>query len=69
MRVLSADAAIAQKSVLEAESAFREAEIAFVAARQSLVNLGFDLPERFEVRMTRKIAADLGLLGMPESIV
>ena len=46
MRNLSADAAIAQKAVLEAESAFREAQIAFVAARQSLVNLGFDVPER-----------------------
>ena len=69
LRSLSADAAIAQKTVVEAESAYREAEIAFVAARQSLVNLGFDVPERFEGQEDRQIAADLGLLAVPESIV
>jgi membrane fusion protein, heavy metal efflux system len=68
MRSLGADAAIAQRTVLEAETAFREAQIAFVAARQSLVNLGFDVPERFEGRDDQKIAEDLRLLGIPESI-
>jgi cobalt-zinc-cadmium efflux system membrane fusion protein len=69
MRGLSADAAIAQKTLLEAESAFREAQIAFVAARQSLVNLGFDVPEHFDGQDDGQIAEDLGLLGMPESMV
>jgi len=69
MRSLAADAAIAQKTVLEAESAFREAQIAFVAARQALVNLGFELPEQFDSQDDGKIAEALGLLGIPESIL
>ena len=68
MRTLSADGAIAQRSALEAETAFREAGIALVAARQSLVNLGFDVPERFEGQDDQKIADELRLLGIPESI-
>ncbi len=68
MRSLSADAAIAQRTVVEAESALREAQIAFVAARQSLVNLGFDVPERFEGQADQEIAENLRLLGIPASI-
>ncbi|HEX4146759.1 MAG TPA: efflux RND transporter periplasmic adaptor subunit [Pirellulales bacterium] len=69
MRVLSADATVAQRTVLEAESAFREAQIAFVAARQSLVNLGFDVPDGFDGQDDTQIATQLGMLGLPESIV
>ena len=67
MRKLSASASIAERAVVEAESAFREAQIEFLAARQSLVNLGFETPEQFDDD-DRQIAEDLRLLGIPASL-
>src|SRR5262249_19090707 len=68
-RLRSAAAAVQGKVLLEAEAAVQEAEIAFLSARQSLVNLGFDLPDNLEERDSAVVAADLQLLGLRESQV
>ena len=69
MRPLGDSGGIAGKTIIDAESAFQDAEIAFVSARQSLVNLGFNLPENVEDKNPKKIAEDLRFLGVPQAVV
>lgn len=68
-RLRSAAAAVQGKTVLEAEAAVQEAEIAFLSARQALVNLGFELPDDLEERDAVAVSADLQLLGITPSQV
>lgn len=69
LRPLGGSGAISQRSVIDAESAFQEAEIAVVSARQSLANLGFDVPDRLEAMEPTKVADELRFLGIPSSVI
>jgi membrane fusion protein, heavy metal efflux system len=61
------EAAIPPRTITEAEAALQEAEIAFVSARQALVNLGFEVPEQLDGRDAKKIADAIRFLGIPAS--
>lgn len=61
--------AVPAKVLIEAESALQEAEIAYVSARQALLNLGFDLPDELESEDVRRLAERIRLLGLPRTIV
>lgn len=67
LRPIATNGALPQKALIEAESALQEAEIAIIATRQSLANLGFDLPEGLEGRDSKAIADDLRFLGLSKS--
>ena len=69
LRPIADSGAVAQKSVIEAESALQEAEVALISARQDLANLGFDLPAGFEARTSLTLAEDLRFLGVPASAI
>ncbi|HEX3870995.1 MAG TPA: efflux RND transporter periplasmic adaptor subunit, partial [Pirellulales bacterium] len=60
---------LSERAVLEAETAFQEAEIGYVTARQTLVNLGFEVPERLDLNDVNKTAKELGFLGIPPDYV
>lgn len=68
LRSLGSGGVVPQKTVIEAESALQEAEVALISARQALANLGLSLPEGLENRTPRALADDLRLLGIPPSI-
>lgn len=68
-RLQNAGAGVPAKSLIEAEAALKEAEIAFVSGRQTLINLGFDVPDHLEKREPKQIAEELRLLGIPTSLV
>ncbi|MBS0205787.1 MAG: efflux RND transporter periplasmic adaptor subunit [Planctomycetes bacterium] len=65
LRPIANSGALPQKALIEAESALQEAEVALIASRQSLANLGFDLPEDLEDRAPRSLADELRFLGIP----
>lgn len=67
LRPIATNGALPQKSLIEAESALQESEVALIASRQALANLGFDLPEGLEDRDARSLADDLRLLGVPQN--
>lgn len=69
LRKLGDSGGIAAKSIVDAESAFQDAEIAFISARQALVNLGFDVPEELEGEDAKQIAEDLRFLGVPANLL
>ena len=68
-RMRSASDSLSARTVIEAEAAFQEAEIAFVSARQALVNLGFEVPEDLESRAAKQVSDDLRFLGIPPEMV
>lgn len=67
-RLREVEVAVTRRSLVEAEAALEEAKIRYVSARQALVNLGFDLPEKFASTDVDDIAEELRLLGLPEEI-
>jgi cobalt-zinc-cadmium efflux system membrane fusion protein len=67
LRSAVAAAAVPGKSLIDAEAALQEADIGFQSARQSLVNLGFDLPDDLDERNAAAVAAELRLLGLTEA--
>lgn len=69
LRPLSNTGAVAQKTVLDAEAAFQEAQVALVSAKQALQNLGFELPDGVDTRSSQELAHDLRSLGVSESAV
>ena len=69
LRNAGANGGVPGKSIIDAESAFQDAEIAFISARQALVNLGFEIPEDFQGENAKQIAEDLRFLGVPQSLV
>lgn len=69
MRSLANTGAIAQKSLIEAEGDLQEAEVALVSARQSLTNLGFEIPSTLENGDAKQIAENLRFLGIPKSLM
>ncbi len=43
----------------------QDANISFITARQSLVNLGFDTPDGLDAKDSTRIAEELHFLGIP----
>lgn len=69
LRVASVGGALPGRTLIEAESALKEAEIKFISARQAIANLGFELPEKLDTADSRQVADDLRFLGIPSSVV
>lgn len=69
LKTASIGGAIAGKSLIEAEAALKESEIAFVSARQAISNLGFEIENVLEDADPRKVADDLRFLGIPDSVI
>lgn len=69
LKPIATSDAVPQKSVVEAESALQEAEVALLSARQSLENLGFDLEGVANTADSNKAAAELRFLGIPTELV
>ncbi len=67
-RLRGAANSIPARTLIEAEAALQEAEIGFISARQSLVNLGFEVPEQIDERDAKKIADELRFLGIPAEL-
>jgi cobalt-zinc-cadmium efflux system membrane fusion protein len=65
IRAAADSGSVSKKTLLEAETAFQEAQISFVSARQALSNLGFEVPQEIETREAREISNDLRFLGIP----
>ncbi len=68
LRKASEGGAIAGKSLIEAEAAQKEMEVALISARQSLANLGLEVPDRLETTEPAAIAKELRFLGIPKSV-
>jgi membrane fusion protein, heavy metal efflux system len=56
-------------SLTEAEAACQESEIAFISARQALVNMGLEMADRFDGRDATKLAEEIRFLGIPPSLL
>lgn len=69
MRGLTNTGAIAQKALIEAEGDLQEAEVSLISARQSLTNLGFEIPGTLQDGDPKQIAENLRLLGIPKSVM
>ncbi len=69
LKAASVGGAIAGKTLIEAEAALQEAEIGFISARQSITNLGFEIPNGIEIADPHQVADDLRFLGIPDSVV
>lgn len=69
LRPLSNSGGVPQKSIIEAEAALQEAEVALISSRQALSNLGFDLPEVLESADPHQLSDQLRFLGVPASVV
>ena len=61
--------AVSQRSLMEAEALLEEARISCLAARQTLSNLGFDVPETPEAVDAAELAKQLQYLGIPQKYV
>jgi cobalt-zinc-cadmium efflux system membrane fusion protein len=57
--------AVPGKSLIEAQAAKQEAEIAVISSRQALTNLGLDPPDNLETRDAREVSDELRFLGIP----
>lgn len=68
LKPIAAGDAVPQKSVVEAESALQEAEVAMLSARQSLENLGFELEGVINTTDSSKAATELRFLGIPKEL-
>ena len=68
-RLRSHSVSVPASTLTEAEAAFQEAEIAFITARQALVNLGFEMPERAETQDAKKLAEEIHFLGIPTAFL
>ncbi len=69
LRAASDSGSVPKKTLLEAEAAFQEAQITYLSARQSLANLGFDVPEEIETRGAKQLTDDVRFLGLSPEIV
>jgi len=68
-RMQAAGEGIALKAVAEAKAAFEESEVVFISARQTLVNLGLDVPEEFGDSSAQAIAERLRYLGISSELL
>lgn len=60
--------AVPGKSLIEAQSAKQEAEIAVISGRQELTNLGLQPPDNLEARDSAQVSEDLRFLGIPDEL-
>jgi cobalt-zinc-cadmium efflux system membrane fusion protein len=66
-RLRSHTNSVPASSLAEAEAAFQESEIAFITARQALVNLGLEMADQFNGGDATKLAEEIRFLGIPPS--
>lgn len=69
LRKISASGAVAGKSLIEAETALKESQVALISVRQLLANLGLEVPNQFETDEPEKIAEEVRFVGIPSQIV
>lgn len=69
LRPIAGSGAVPQKSVIEAEAALQEAEVALISTRQALTNLGFEVPDGLEASRPQTLADELRFLDIPSSMV
>ena len=69
LRPAASSGAVPQKNLIEAEAALQEAEVALISVRQTLANLGFELPDGLETRSAQTLASDLQFLGLSPAAV
>lgn len=69
LKGIAGDGAIPQRTLTEAEAALQEAEIGMISARQSLSNLGFEVPAETVMSTAEELADRLRFLGLPEQAV
>jgi cobalt-zinc-cadmium efflux system membrane fusion protein len=65
LRELASSKLVTAKALSEAEAAFQEAQIAVVSARQTLLNLGFDVPLDLEGNDLERLERELRFLDIP----
>jgi cobalt-zinc-cadmium efflux system membrane fusion protein len=63
-----ASGAVPGKSLIEAQAAKQEAEIAVISSRQALTNLGLQPPDDLETRDARKVSDELRYIGVPDDL-
>lgn len=68
LRPIVNSGAMPQKTVIEAESALQEAEVALISAHQALMNLGFDVPDGLAAHTPQTLANELRFLDIPASL-
>ena len=68
-RLRAHSVSVPASSLTEADAAFQESEIAFISARQALVNLGLEMAEHFDGRDATKLAEEIHYLGIPPTIL
>ncbi len=59
---------VPDRQIREAESAYEEAQVAVVSAQQTLVNMGFRLPEGLAAMDSTRLNRALQCLGIPEGL-
>jgi cobalt-zinc-cadmium efflux system membrane fusion protein len=65
LRELATDKLVTVKALTEAEAALREASIAVVSARQTLINLGFEVPDDIDESDIGPLEKELHFLDIP----
>jgi len=68
-RLKAAGIGVAGITLTEAKAALDEADVAFLSARQALVNLGLEVPEDFGDADSNAIADELRFLGIPAEVL
>jgi cobalt-zinc-cadmium efflux system membrane fusion protein len=68
-RLKKAGGSVAERQIIEAESALSESEIRVLTSHQALVNLGFTVPEGIEKLAAKEAADRLRFLGIPSDLV
>ncbi len=68
-RLQAAGIGVAGATVTAAKAALEEADVAFLSARQALVNLGLEVPEEFGDADPARIADELRFLGIPSDVL
>ncbi len=68
-RLEAAGIGVAGVTLTEGKAALEEAEVAFLSARQALVNLGLDVPEEFSDGEPARVADALRFLGIPRDVL
>lgn len=66
LKGISASGAVSGKSLIDAEAAFKEAEVALLSIRQVLANLGLPLPAEFKSDDPAKISQEIQFIGIPD---
>jgi len=69
LKSIVGEGAIPQRTLTEAEAALQEAEIGMISARQSLANLGFEVPADTVMSTAEELADRLRYLGLPEQAI